>query len=680
MIKQIKITGLKGADGTYELAPLTAIVAPNASGKTAVLDAIQLVTTGAHPAFGKTGKAIMQMAPGTSLSIEATIESGKCLKRTWTMSKTGSVKSTADLPDDWDGTGLAMAFSPTQFLALNARGRVDYILANVPDGTVPEGASARDRIDREMAGPARLTPAEVEAFDRPMVDVLADAKEACIEARRATKQDRTRSLETVRGLEDGMRDAEAPERVEREAVDETGKAYLEAQRELTRIAERHREASRRLEKFTAIPHETWTPADEDRLATVEAEFLALEKATREKASIEQQITAIMRNAPEPEEVDEAAEIWARDKSAEGGVTLDEARDELAGLEREYADARHFIERDERALAEHERETAILLDADACPTCGAVGEDFRAPLTAAREKVRGRMLSELEAKQVHSATIEDDIIVARHRICVLAAKDILFRDTRASDDIDQLRRAQANAPDAGRIEEVREEVRALRQRKIHACAIASMGDVPTPASIADLASLEAECRETAEARRVEALAADGKHATWLRHGGALRQLETAREHLEATEIRLTKIADLLAYVEGAAASMAQAISAPLRHGLQAFTAGVLPGEVHVYPDLSLAYVDERGTRPFDALSGGERAVIAFALSAFLASLTPLRLACFDEASVLDKQWRPAFLKRIAERVADGTLSQAIATDHNERGFAEAGWTLLTPQQK
>jgi DNA repair exonuclease SbcCD ATPase subunit len=680
MIEKIKIQGLKGADGIYSLAPLTAIVAPNASGKTAILDAIQLVTTGSHPAFGKTGKAIMQMAPGTSLSIEATTDGGKWLKRAWTMSKTGSVKTTAHLPDDWDGTGLAMAFSPTQFLGLNARGRVDYILASVPDGTIPEGSKARDRIDREMTGPARLTPAEVEAFDRPIVDVLADAKDACIEARRATKQDRTRSLETVRGLEDGMRDTEAPERVEKEVVDEKGKAYLEAMRELTRIAERHREASRRLEKFTAIPHETWTPAYEDRLATVEAEFLELEKVRRSGTNIEQQITAIMRGAPEPEEVEEAEERVIARKHERPTEGLEDIREEVIRLRQDEATTRELLQRGTREFEDYARETDKLLQQDACPTCGAAGAAFRKPLAEARAEKLGKIEREMEGHMEHLETIAGDVALCQEKIKILEAYKLLEQDKEATMAIDQLRRAQANVPDAGRLEEVREEVRALRQRKIHAAALKSMGEIPTKEAIADLATLEAECRDVTEARRVEALVADEGHATWLRHGGAMRQLKTAKQHLEAAEIRLTKIADLLAYVEGAAASMAQAISDPLRRGLQAFTVGVLPGEVHVQPDLALAYVDDRGTRPFDALSGGERAVIAFALSAFLATLTPLRLACFDEASVLDKQWRPAFLRKIAERVADGTLAQAIATDHNRSGFADAGWTLLTPKQK
>ena len=102
-VKKIKITGMhKVATKSYDLNDdITYFIGENGAGKSTILEAIQLALLGYIPGYAKTNESIMKHAPGPVMAIEAELDNGIKITRTWTRS--GSSVQSKCLVDGYEG-------------------------------------------------------------------------------------------------------------------------------------------------------------------------------------------------------------------------------------------------------------------------------------------------------------------------------------------------------------------------------------------------------------------------------------------------------------------------------------------------------------------------------------------------------------------------------------------------
>ena len=132
MIHSIKTTGLKGGPINDTLANVTIWVGGNAAGKSKRLDAVQLSVTAKHPdeQIGGTNAGIMQLSDGRHLHTEMDYGNGSehhVVTRNWTTTKTGfSCDNDAPCKDFAD-----LLLNPREYFALSAAKQVEFVASKV---------------------------------------------------------------------------------------------------------------------------------------------------------------------------------------------------------------------------------------------------------------------------------------------------------------------------------------------------------------------------------------------------------------------------------------------------------------------------------------------------------------------------------------------------------------------
>lgn len=96
-IKNISAENLKGLTFDQELKPLSMIVGPNFSGKSARLMAIRLALMGFDPQMGKGNPATFKLSSSTSMKVGVKLSDDQEYNRTWTQDNKGSVKCSGTL-------------------------------------------------------------------------------------------------------------------------------------------------------------------------------------------------------------------------------------------------------------------------------------------------------------------------------------------------------------------------------------------------------------------------------------------------------------------------------------------------------------------------------------------------------------------------------------------------------
>jgi len=697
-IAGVEFTNLKGCSGHHELSSLVAIVAPNGSGKTAVKDAIQLAIAGSHPDFGKTGKALMGLASAPTLGVGIMLSNHQRVARSWAMDAKGSVKATADVPTDWPADDVAMAFNPATFIGLNDADRVATLLrlGGITTPTTTAVEALRDTLEAKATGASRVTITEMDPFSPKLTDpgtFLEAAEAELVESRKAHKRDITRLEAAVKGLEDAARGAEAPVKVEAAEVETAAMEGQKLAEEASRIAERHRAADRLRRRVAEIGDAVaWTPDDDAALVRLGDEVARLAKAEGDEAADKEALRRVLAEGPEPEEVEEANEVLATTEVAGPSLPKEDAASARAVLLQKCAAVETMLPR----LRQDVDDIKGMMAMECCPTCAAAGSDLKERLKAtlspqlevATEKVAeaeasldtmGAKLKELAGvlekweatEKRHKAIAEAREVLARDERVEAEAKALRARiDARAEDMIDP---ATGTRPNRAELEAARTN---LQDRFNRAKALKDLGEVPSADDVAALAKLAEETAANRDAHAAKLAGLKAQLQRWHEWGAQEGHATRMRKELETARTKLTEVESLVVLTREAAAAMAAAIAEPLATGLRYFTDGVLPGRVVVDAKLAI-YLEtaDRGLRGFPALSGSEKAVVAFALAATLAAKTPLRIAVIDEASTMDSTRKVAFLERVSMAVADGVLAQGIVIDHAVRDFGDP-WQILS----
>lgn len=127
-LKSVSGKGVVGLSFTHKLGPVTMIIGPNASGKTAILRAIRLALLGYEPGIVKKNDRIFQLSGGDSMEVAVMIDDGKIIDRSWRKVR-DSIKS------GMKGTGQlnipVVLLDPAEYFSLSADKRTDYVFNRV---------------------------------------------------------------------------------------------------------------------------------------------------------------------------------------------------------------------------------------------------------------------------------------------------------------------------------------------------------------------------------------------------------------------------------------------------------------------------------------------------------------------------------------------------------------------
>lgn len=117
---------------------ITYFIGENGAGKSTILEATQLALLGYIPGYSKTNESIMKHASGPVMSVEATLDNGIIITRTWTRSGS-SVKSTTDVTGyegeltDLMGQVDLPVFDFNEFKSMTSNKLKDWFISFLPD-------------------------------------------------------------------------------------------------------------------------------------------------------------------------------------------------------------------------------------------------------------------------------------------------------------------------------------------------------------------------------------------------------------------------------------------------------------------------------------------------------------------------------------------------------------------
>ena len=136
-VKKIKIAGMHKVDSkSYDINDnITYFIGQNGSGKSTVLEAIQLALLGYIPGYAKTNESIIKHSSGNILSVEADLDNGMKVTRNW-LRNGSSVQSTTSedgkaLDEIMKGVALPV-FDFNEFRSMTANKLKDWFITFLP--------------------------------------------------------------------------------------------------------------------------------------------------------------------------------------------------------------------------------------------------------------------------------------------------------------------------------------------------------------------------------------------------------------------------------------------------------------------------------------------------------------------------------------------------------------------
>lgn len=630
-IEKLTASNIKDRSIDVELGPVTLILGPSMSGKTAILDALRLGLLGYHPKLGKRSADICDLGNGGDISVSLQFTNDQKIERAWRKGKE---------PSGFQGAYVPPALLDLRhYYDLTGPQRLKYVFDQcaLEDVTHKSVVAKVLNIQPEIQGEATHA-AIISAVN--IVDELARARED----EGATLQEWIEAI-LVKFQEEGKAARDSAKQLEGLAL---GATQLKAQESAP--------AARSVEPELKKLRETW--------ATLRGELAVLEANQNERTMIEERVDGLRRKliygATE-------AEIEVAIKKAESEVELIKGKLAIKGLTPpEMAMAKVDKLQDEESAARYLRNNLIEdkakivqkieeLDASGCcPFCQSKSKGWKATLLKQYQKASVECQKTLATAESKVAEIKARLAAAvdeRERALHIAqARNELSARLTAINGTDQ--------NPYGELSQLRLALDSkIQYRKELAALEATALKATDPAAIETL-----QKSIVATTDQITALEAEGRRYVAGRAAAAqLLQSKAAHDQAKAkAEVFKLATEQLRSLQQG----MVDKAIGGLLEVARKFTDGILPGKLD-YLDGEVGYVTSNGVfvKQSRTFSGTETAISFAGFSVALAQQSRFKIVIIDELGISDR--KREIVDRMIKLQWEGVIDQAILADASTR---------------
>ncbi len=662
-LNRIQALNLKGQPIDAPLTPLTAIIGPNAGGKTAVAHAVTIALLGFVPALGKKPQATVQlMTPGAPMiDIQAILETGERINRRFDVKK--GVKTTTTGPDFSDLVNPCQ-LDFDQFIAAKPTDRqriLESLLVATAEADVIEDARTRiAKTGQELAtaldGDGWLQALETEAKDQA----------------RLLKQDLDTAAKTILQLSG----EETPSGFDAAALAQTEASLASAREKLGQarqtfdgLAEAQQEAPDQPDGEEVT--EAMLADTQVKLDAVSKAIQDHKDATARRKAAEERAAEIMR----PHSGIEAVEAVAAPMTAEELIatkrSIDNQRQELATA---TSRARTNVDHAKRALEEAEKRRDSLDGMECCPTCGVAGKTFR-------ESVAEITAEDIKAKAATLAEAQETLTKLEGGVDALVEAEEAYKAKVTEREQHAAYQARLRADEALAGTDVQPfDLGAALDRKVQLDDLLSRGrrdarawiewraaKVPTAEEVqkAETAFQDA-LRVVASLEETEKAQKSAQEAVTAWRGNQARMAELERENEKRTS-EIAALKELGDWAKAKSLELTAAAMRPLLDVCNRVLDGLVVGEIGI-DGTAVGIHRGEAFHPLEVLSGSEAAAVAAALQIAIAGKSEFRLVMIDELSRFSAERKTRFLTNLATAITDGLIDQVLVFDHDpETGY-------------
>ena len=140
-IKSVVIDGMHNVSHKeYTFNDLNYITGHNGSGKSTILQSIQLALLGYIPGYKKTNSAIFEHSNGPAMSVSVVFDNNTSIRRTYVKTKSTVTSTIVTDPEDLDITSMISSvelpiFNFSEFINLSANAQKDWLIRYLPNTT-----------------------------------------------------------------------------------------------------------------------------------------------------------------------------------------------------------------------------------------------------------------------------------------------------------------------------------------------------------------------------------------------------------------------------------------------------------------------------------------------------------------------------------------------------------------
>lgn len=666
-ISSIAAINLKGRNFTHTLEPLTVVAGDNATGKTAITDAIQVALLGYLPALGKKPSATMELAPATAKQLEAvaTFSDGGKVRRTFTRTRTGAGADQAGEAPDIQPAQLSFA----EFL--NAKPTDRHAILNSLMGQIDYQALA-DRTKAKLA--------ELGLMDKVAVTIDPQAEkplEAAIDALAQEGRQIKQSVDQARKTLATMVLTEAPVAVSPAAITIMEESLATANETVGKASQELDALDQQLQQAPDEPTVPCpTPEELAAASALVADRKILEReASRKNADREHYLATIEKLTAEKKEIGRTAPGWL------GTVPPLENRtdltEQLKSTELEIETALAAEKLAAKDAAESGKEAQIVkgqiakLEAGICPTCGTSGEALELAMTVLKAHLDATLnqsqtainLQEIEASRIADIKVQKVKIQTKlEQIEAWAAKirieAIEAEIATIKNDIDDLidpKHATLAVASAEReertLKDAVEQWEQYRRANVPSAEAIAVAKDTLEAARINRRTIQTELENLRQSRAA--------NDQYLAEQNRIATIQEEAASMERTSVAIQELRTWLQDQQRAAAAEAMK---PLIQTAGIFLAGLLEGEMTT--DRHLVGIT-RGEQflPLEVLSGMETLAVSAACQAALASKSGIRILIVDELARMTPKNQLTFVNNCQAAIAAGVIDQAILVAQN-----------------
>lgn len=658
-LNQIKALHLKGTAIDANLTPLTAVVGPNAAGKSAVAAAVTIALLGHVPALGKQGNRTVQlMTPGAPmLDVLAVLESGERINRRFDVNKAGAVKTTFTGPDFSDTLNpCQLDFDQFRLAKPTERQRVlESLMAAVTDADVVEDARTR------------IAKAGLDITITTAGGWLQKLEEDAKNVGKLTKQDSDTAAKTILQLQG----EEQPEAIDVEALERATANLAAAREKLGQTRETFDNLAAAQQDAPDQPDgeevtEAAINAQAADVERIEKEVARIREGLREFKAAEERRDEILRPHAGIEPVEAAAEPMTGEELVK---TQRKIADQKTELRVEMGKVEANLKNAEKDLQDVKAKREKLMDTDCCPTCGTKGREFH-------QAVSDLFDSDVQAKEDRVLALKNDFatlergvdafveVEAAHLAKVkereqhaaflahVRAGDVMKNVTKPGDDLAAYESALTIA--RAKLSRLRSDARQWVEWRA--------AKVPTQAAVE--AAEKAWRDASAEITRLEGIEAGLKTreaAIQAWRGNQARIAEMERENVKrASEIEAAR--ELAAWAKTKSRELTAAAMRPLLDVCNRVLEGLVDGTIAIDGTV-VGVLRADHLIPLEVLSGSEAAALSSAIQIAIASKSPFRIVLIDELSRFAVERKKRFVENLHAAIADGLVDQVLVFDHD-----------------